>query len=990
MRRALKQLMIKSAVVLQQFWRRIRVTMQASRRAQADRLAVLLQRLYRRWNSTGDAFLMKKKSEQEHSAIVIGRLYRGYLGRRRAKQRKLLFDQIDLADKCVGIHSGGITPAELDELARVIDKHLNDSRRSSTTAAEYAPTSVMSILRALLFILNGDTPEEVSTYKFGFYSSTLLHAHKLSWSHAMMLVRRRGRLLRRLRSLVRFVKRPNPQQIVLSNSCASHLENIFTANIISEASFDGMTTGRGCMLKLLGFCRAMKIVHELQPIFPDYFLPSNPDWFRQLINLKRDSLRAEMYHRTQSAGKTRIEEIREEFRRRGKKWGAIARARTQVFKMHEDAGRDAAKARKRLQDFLDKIERDTAKKLTSLDSLMRSCHLGVDIARGDLHTYLSSISGANMGAGTGTGASANKPDPKKVKALKSVIEEKKLALVETSSSIITTRDMLNRDAISRDFDSVIDLTIPVEASEELGRVQGQLMALNEIWQEFLDEIGGAQFLRDLRGDQEAYHQQTKAEVAHLMSERERLTGLIRSTIDSELKQCKDLATEALLKTIQPTWDLPTTVDEIAEFAEDRRAAVYEGDADHLNRERLEDLKIAAGPKAGILLVVDAHIAKGLKKDLIAYFSSFLFTVCVHEVGDTLPLQREIQSLFDSGKHAILFADRGIDGVSRAAYTGALNAVVFDLNPIPHIVVVDCTAAIHTGSWHLNQCPEYESLVPSTAVRDTFPIGFHSSSLGKNSERNCNAAITLGSLRQVAITLKRCLVIGDTAKDTTREILDPTKPRKDASAIIKASESESATRRSPPSSWVGDLFTEAIRSFSASVKACADGQVPAVVLENKNELIRPMKISLIKSVLAPDVYIDCHVDAVIAATITAILGLWQLPTIPWTAKNIETGCKAFMHLVTNNNHDYDTDTGDGNGDGEDRRAGNSQRYSTLLDRMTLQQLPDCTAVANKRLQMARQLLTYFKGAVEAIDVYKLPVRVMLWKWCNEALDLIDRY
>jgi hypothetical protein len=96
-----------------------------------------------------------------------------------------------------------------------------------------------------------------------------------------LVLRRKGKFLRRLRALIAHVSLPNPSRLVFSEDCLLHLN--LTVDGIDESFFDNMSRGKEGIVQMFRFCKHIKRVYEIQSIFPDYFDPGLPDWFRNMM-----------------------------------------------------------------------------------------------------------------------------------------------------------------------------------------------------------------------------------------------------------------------------------------------------------------------------------------------------------------------------------------------------------------------------------------------------------------------------------------------------------------------------------------------------------------------------------------------------------------------------------------------------------------------------------------------------------------------------------
>ena len=215
-------------------------------------------------STDGVTSLIRRKN-----VIVIQRVARGFLGRLRLKRKRVFNNSIEQGFKAVSptvIHSINphnqmhpinlpyhplsthpllqhthyyntpshtlhqvLTATELLETAA----YINGLIENVSTACS---TGLLSVLRGILFLLNGDKEEVINLYTYGIYEPKYLFGTSLSWKEAYLFLLRKGRFLRRVRGLARHIKEPNPFRLVLSESCVAHLKDI--DDKMTESDFD--------------------------------------------------------------------------------------------------------------------------------------------------------------------------------------------------------------------------------------------------------------------------------------------------------------------------------------------------------------------------------------------------------------------------------------------------------------------------------------------------------------------------------------------------------------------------------------------------------------------------------------------------------------------------------------------------------------------------------------------------------------------------------
>ena len=170
-----------------------------------------------------------------------------------------------------------LTPGHIEELADAVDMFVRDYTLD-------LPTSVLTILRGIFYLFNGDNSECVVVSKDGYIEKKYIRAATATWQGAKLILRRKSRFLRRLRALISNTCLPNPTKFLLSPDCASHLLSIVT--YVHESDLAEVTRGRYGLLKLLEYIRCVYRAYELQDLFPEYFDPGQSAWFRSLMNIR--------------------------------------------------------------------------------------------------------------------------------------------------------------------------------------------------------------------------------------------------------------------------------------------------------------------------------------------------------------------------------------------------------------------------------------------------------------------------------------------------------------------------------------------------------------------------------------------------------------------------------------------------------------------------------------------------------------------------------
>ena len=106
----------------------------------------------------------------------------------------------------------------------------------------------------------------------------------------------------------------------------------------------------------------------------------------------------------------------------------------------------------------------------------------------------------------------------------------------------------------------------------------------------------------------------------------------------------------------------------------------------------------------------------------------------------------------------------------------------------------------------------------------------------------------------------------------------------------------------------------------------------------------------------------HSGMVLAATIAALLDLWDAPILSWKEGQINGGCVAFLAL-----------------------AENPKLFCEVL---SMKKMPVCDSLKMKKIAQARELSSVWKTQYERMDMKIHPARFILSYWCMEAIRLLD--
>jgi hypothetical protein len=190
LRKDLVQLRIKSALKIQTSWRFIKGQQQFGDYTLRWKKAKILQRWF--FGNKGKRLMaaLRQDLRVRRAIALIQRLYRGHLGRKRICTKRVFLSHLHQANDAViaaNFHAGTVV-----DLADAIELYLGNQEAKM-------PVDVLTVLRAVFFILNGDEPQKISVVEFDEMEVRFISAHKLAWKEAERFLRRKGKLLRRIR-----------------------------------------------------------------------------------------------------------------------------------------------------------------------------------------------------------------------------------------------------------------------------------------------------------------------------------------------------------------------------------------------------------------------------------------------------------------------------------------------------------------------------------------------------------------------------------------------------------------------------------------------------------------------------------------------------------------------------------------------------------------------------------------------------------------------
>ncbi len=720
-----------SAVVkLQGVWRQWVMRRATEVLKKKTALALLLQRIFRGRGGLLFTRELKLFTQQQSAIRLIQRVYRGYVGRVRTALKTDFLLQISQVTSRVSFLE--LTPGDIDDLVEAIDAYINDFERD-------LPIFLLTVIRAVMYMFNGDTGEVVTVDMNSGGGVLVLKAKELSWISAKQFLLRKGRLLRRLKALARRITLPDPAPLCFIDDCVTHLRAMQQCGV-TVLEFKAMTLGRKAAAQLYRIVMNFARAHELQSLFPEYFSPGHPDWFRRLLHLRRVYEEAEMARLVEVSCERRLEELRVEIVKAGHKWGSVAKALVESKAVMGGIGVRKRQASNRLQRYLFILEQTVVKRIAVMNNLERTRQLGLTVALNEVRLYKEC---------------ALHIDPKKMKAYYRDIDKRALDLLDTQARIIVTSDGIANDKEARDFDRSLLFDEIHAQCVVVGRAKADLMVTAHTWTLFLDSIGGAQFLPDHVGEAKQYYDKTRADTLTLMTRRREALVAIDTGAKYGYDTARKFAQKVKRQFMDHAWDACTGIEVEYETEEDTECARREAaEMKQVGRFGV-DIDVPVMLFKPCLVLLDKRIPKQTLTTMQTYLTRLNCLSCSAPNLDT-EMMLQAQTHFDAQSHSLVLVDRGLHRTSRGRFTASINAVVSGLIPVPKVVAVDASACMRVDHWHSS-------------------LALHQASIFVGAtEDAADAILSLGRLRHIAATLRHCLcefgdVDGDVGVDVGSEL-----------------------------------------------------------------------------------------------------------------------------------------------------------------------------------------------------------------------------
>ncbi|KAJ1442055.1 hypothetical protein B484DRAFT_390367 [Ochromonadaceae sp. CCMP2298] len=194
---------------------------------------MMLQRLFRGKRIAQEVQVLKNAAMRRVGARQVQRVWRGWLGRRRLLLKREFLHCLAAAAGHVSIKS--LTPGDVEEMADNLDLFVRDYTRD-------LPPAVLSILRAVFFILNGGASECVVVNNDGYIEKQYIRAQSATWMGAKLVLH-----------------------------CLVQMRVV--AEDLDLGELDEVDIGKHCLEQLHKYVCALYRAQQLQGLFPEYFEP---------------------------------------------------------------------------------------------------------------------------------------------------------------------------------------------------------------------------------------------------------------------------------------------------------------------------------------------------------------------------------------------------------------------------------------------------------------------------------------------------------------------------------------------------------------------------------------------------------------------------------------------------------------------------------------------------------------------------------------------
>jgi hypothetical protein len=716
MRQGLIRARNKAAVKIQTRYRYYRTSSLTLDLSAKIKVAISIQKRWRGRIGMRERKRLERLMAETYATRLLQRVYRGHHGRKRFKLKLEFSRRIKAGAE--EVDPMVFQPGHVEEIADVIEAYLRDFFYQLNPA-------VLTVIRAIFFMLNGDAPEIVMIENCGYVENKLIFAESMTWYSARLLLRRKGRFIRRVRDLSRTVNIPNPTRLKFNEKCRAHLDCL---NDLTEADFDQVKHARFGILKLFRFTFHMMRIHKLQDMFPEYFDATQPAWFYTVSTLKNTYELHRLNFMTETRCMHKINENKERTIKEGKSIGPVTRAMRIILTNLKITEKKLFASKVKLDSYLNHLREDELKRIDVNENLERARFLGADIAVRDLKEYMNN--------------NPRNPNKDTLRDLRNDVDKKELDLLDTRANIEILKSTMIADQKWRNFDAILKMSKLEDMSTQLGICMGDLLVLNEIWNDFLTEVGGMQFVFDLVGDKQIFFEKVRVMSLALMKQRRDLMKRISKSLKDQFKRIKRLALEEKRRILNEPRDTNTDVQKRSETNENRECARRDADAVESAKNRPDFVFIKPSNRTPLIILVDKRLPISTIAHIVRNLERINFRAAKSSQSDVPSLLSEMQDIIDDKHDIIYIADRGMHFAARAEFEGILANLMCALIPNPKLVAIDGSLSLRFEDWHSS----FKTAFPDP---NTFVV--------KDSEQ---CTLSLGKLRRIGLIFEKCLLEND--------------------------------------------------------------------------------------------------------------------------------------------------------------------------------------------------------------------------------------
>jgi len=677
-------------------------------------LAYKMQKLARGAGGKGVAKAMAETQRRLFGAALLRRVARGFIARMRTRRKRMFIRAVLDAKHLVSMDN--LTPDSIDDLADLLESYFKDYTIS-------VPIAVMTVLRGLLYMMVGTSFETATVDIAGFVEVLELDASTTGWNGMRLILRRKGRFLRKLRAMTEFISIPSPRAITFSEDCVMHITGI--QEHIQESHFLTMDRrNRETMWTFLRFIKSLKTAYDFQAEFPEYFIPGQPNWFRLLVKAQREYQVKESEVSLLKYCKRQIDTMRDEFKASGKAWKAVKLAADTNTQEIADAEECSMLLLSEYDRQVALFQKDETTNLMLIKGFMHTREIGVAVSERDWNAFML--------------AEADTAPEWRIQRQRLIVDKAKLQLLDSKNKIYFANKCKERDERARDFKKVLQLQELRRICKEEGRLLGKLMVLQYVWEDFVKSIGGIQYIYDLKGDQLAYYEETRKEVTEALTERRRLIQKRKEEIDFQFNRAQQIAHVARMGEFSATWDSPTDMELEAEYKEDVDCRIRDADLEAKATRAAKRLKIPPADFKPLMLMIDIRVPNIIKALIKERLEPLHFQEVVGNLSDpTLTLR--LQKLMDEKWNIYVFADRGTNNQARAAFLGYFRSLLYSLIPRPRVVALDAFLEFRYDNWFQETAANQVDIFKNNVANST------------------EASLLLSRLRKTALVFKQCLL-----------------------------------------------------------------------------------------------------------------------------------------------------------------------------------------------------------------------------------------